>query len=328
MKLRLVGQLFTWLPLTAATLVCAQESATWSATGRLQVSNAEADDHLGPGGALMGPTLAISRDGSTLAVGAPDEDSAARGVDGDQTDNEAYAAGAVYVLVRDGDGWSQQAYLKASNTDLGDGFGFAVALSADGSTLAVGANYEDSATSGIDGDQSDNSAYESGAVYVYARDNGDWSQQAYIKPSDTDEADRYGFSVALSDDGATLAVGAIGEDSAATTINGDDSDNSAADAGAVYVYARDNGDWSQQAYLKASNAEAGDLYGFCVALSGDGDTLGVCGFDEDSSAELVGGDQADNRARGSGAVYMLERSGTTWSQTAYIKASNTAMQGV
>jgi hypothetical protein len=327
MMLRLPGQLLASLPLIAATFVYAQAPAPWSATGRLQVSNADADDHLGPGGALMGPTLAISRDGSTMAVGAPDEDSAARGVDGDQTDNEAYAAGAVYVLARNGEDWVQQAYLKASNTDLGDGFGFAVALSADGSTLAVGANYEDSAADGIDGDQSDNSAYESGAVYVFARNAGRWSQQAYIKPSDTDEADRYGFSVALSDDGATLAVGAIGEDSAATTINGDDSDNSAADAGAVYVYARDNGDWSQQAYLKASNAEAGDLYGFCVALSGDGDTLGVCGFDEDSSAELIGGDQADNRARGSGAAYVLERSGTAWSQTAYIKASNTAMQG-
>jgi len=317
------------LPLLVAVSVLAAPAAIaqWTPAGILHASNAEADDQLGPGGALMGPTLAISRDGSTLAVAAPDEDSAARGVDGDQTDNDAYAAGAVYVFTRDGNAWRQQAYVKASNTSLGDGFGFAVALSGDGSTLAVGANYEDSAATGIDGDQSDESAYESGAVYVFARANGRWTQQAYIKPSNTDEADRYGFAVALSDDGATLAVGAIGEDSAATTIDGDQTDNSADDTGAVYVYTRRNGAWSQQAYLKASNAEAGDLYGFCVALSADGNTLGVCGYDEDSSAELVDGDKADNRARGSGAVYVLERSGTTWRERAYIKASNTATQG-
>ena len=292
----------------------------------LRASNAEADDQLGVGGALMGPTLALSRDGSTLAVAAPHEDGGTSGVNGDESDNAVYGAGAVYVFTRDGDSWSQQAYLKASNPSLLDAFGFAVALSRDGNTLAVSANYEDSSASGIDGDQANDSAEEAGAVYVFTRQAGQWSQQAYLKPSNTDAGDRFGFSVALSDDGATLAVGAIGEDSAATVIDGDQRDNSASDAGAVYVFGRRDGAWTQRAYLKASNAEAGDMYGFCVALSADGDTLGVCGFDEDSSAEGINGDQTDNRARGSGAVYVLERSGATWRQQAYVKASNTTTQ--
>jgi len=315
------------LTLLATSYLAAQEPAPeWIAAGVLHSSNAESDDQLGVGGALMGPTLAISRDGRTLAVAAPHEDGGARGVDGDQADNSVYGAGAVYVFTRNGDSWAQQAYLKASNPSLLDGFGFAVALSGNGNTLAVSANFEDSSASGVDGDQSDESAEEAGAVYVFARDADSWSQQAYLKPSNTDAGDRFGFSVALSDDGSTLAVGAIGEDSAATSINGDQHNNAAADAGAVYVYGWRDDSWAQQAYLKASNAEAGDLYGFCVALSADGDTLSVCGFDEDSAAEGVGGDQADNGARGSGAVYVLERSGESWRQEAYVKASNTTVQ--
>ncbi|MFP4611532.1 MAG: FG-GAP repeat protein, partial [Thiohalophilus sp.] len=82
--------------------------------------------------------------------------------------DSASNAGAVYVFSRDSaDVWSQQAYVKASNTWAGDRFGWSVALAADGDTLAVGANREDSNATGIDGDQSDNSATESGAVYLY-----------------------------------------------------------------------------------------------------------------------------------------------------------------
>ena len=99
-----------------------------------------------------------------LAVGASAEDSAATGVNGDQADNGADNSGAVYVFVRSGSTWTQQAYIKASNTDANDNFGRSVALSGD--TLAVGAYLEDSAAPGVNGDQADNSAAIAGAVYV------------------------------------------------------------------------------------------------------------------------------------------------------------------
>ena len=81
--------------------------------------------------------------------------------------------------------WSHQAYLKASNTDVSDGFGTSVALSADGSILAVGAKLEDSAATGIDGDQADETADGAGAAYVLTRSGLtlEWSQQAYLKAS-------------------------------------------------------------------------------------------------------------------------------------------------
>jgi hypothetical protein len=305
----------------------AQTARGWIPASTLTASNAGEDDHLGAGNALTGVALALSRDGRMLAVAAPHEDSDARGVNGNQRNDSAFDSGAVYVFTQSGSSWVQQAYLKASNAASGDQFGFAVALSGDGNTLAVAANFEDSGATGIGGNQNDESASGAGAVYVFVRNGAAWSQQAYIKTSNAAEGDRFGYSLALSDDGNTLAVGAIGEDSVSTGTGGNEADNSAEQAGATYVFVRGGAAWSQQAYLKASNTQAGDMFGFCVALSGDGNTLGVCAYDEDSSAEGIDGDQADNRSNGSGAAYVLVRSGTVWRQQAYVKASNTTLQG-
>src|SRR6185295_13476722 len=104
------------------------------------------------------------------------------------------------------------------------------------------------------------------------------------------------------------------EDSNATGVGGNQNDNSATEAGAAYVFTRPAGGttWSQQAYLKASNAEADDGFGESVALSGD--TLVVGAYGEDSNATGVGGDQTDELASDAGAVYVFTRSGSTWSQ--------------
>jgi hypothetical protein len=267
----------------------------------------------------FGRPLAI--DGDTLVVSAPAEASAATGVNGDQSNNAAYLAGAVYVFVRSNGAWSQQAYLKASNSQGYDFFGTSIALSGD--TLVVGATGEASAATGIDGDGADNSAENAGAVYVFVRSNGVWSQQAYLKASNTDAGDKFGSSVAI--DGNTVVVGAPWEDSAATGVDGDSSDNSAAGAGAAYVFVRNGGVWTQQSYLKASNTEPLytfiDTFGQTVALSGDTVVVGAPG--EDSNATGVDGDQDDNSVQESGAAYVFTRTAGAWSQQAYLKASNT-----
>jgi hypothetical protein len=186
------------------------------------------------------------------------------------------------------DAFAQQAYLKASNTGSGDQFGYSLALSGD--TLAVGAYREDSQATGVNGDQSDNSRADSGAVYVYTRSGTVWSQQAYLKASNTGSGDEFGWSVALFGD--TLAVGATGEASQATGVNGDQDDDSLAEAGAVYVFVRSGTVWSQQAYLKASNTGSDDTFGYTVALSGD--TLAVGADREASQATGIDGDQGDD----------------------------------
>src|SRR5690606_16390756 len=116
--------------------------------------------------------------------------------------------------------------------DAYDGFGGSVAVSND--TIVVSANLEDSAATGVNGDQINNSADDAGAAYVFVRDGTTWTQQAYIKASNTDADDYFGLRVAVSND--TIVVGALGEASAATGINGDQNDNSAQGAGAAYVF--------------------------------------------------------------------------------------------
>ena len=276
--------------------------------------------------AQFGDAVALSGDGNTLAVGARAESSAAAGINGNQADASAVSSGAVYVFARQGDRWVQQAYLKASNPGINDQFGSMVALSADGNTLAVSAYFEDSRAIGVNGDQADNSMEQSGAVYVFVRTGAVWSQQAYLKASNTGEADdgdQFGFSLALSDDGNTLAAGAISEDSADARINGNQADNSASSAGAVYVFVRTGSRWSQQAYIKSSSpngADANDLFGYSVGLSADGNTLAVGSYDEAGSSNVINGPE-DNNAPGTGAVLVFTRSGTSWSRQAYLKAS-------
>jgi hypothetical protein len=310
-----------------ASVAGADEPAElYTSVDYIKASNPGVDDQFGAGGALLGVSLALSGDGETLAIGARLEDSAATGIGGDEADNSARNAGAVYVFTRDAGGpWVREAYLKASNTDAADEFGFSLALSDDGNTLAVSSYLEDSAATGVNGDETDNSMRDSGAVYVFVRSDARWTQQAYIKPANTgepDDGDAFGYSLSLSGDGDTLAVGTMGEDSAAPGINGDASDNSADGAGAVYVFTRNGVTWKQQAYVKASNTGAADLFGASLALSGDGNTLAVGALDEDGSSTGINGAD-DNDATGSGAIYVFRFRNGAWSQQAYIKASNT-----
>ncbi|MCW9058924.1 MAG: FG-GAP repeat protein [Gammaproteobacteria bacterium] len=289
------------------------------AIGYFKASNTQADD-------VFGHSLDISADGDTLVIGAYLEDSSATGIGGDQADDSASAAGAVYIFTRSHNTWSQQAYLKASNAEAGDNFGFSLALSVEGNTLVVGAPFEDSDATGLGGDEGNPDALNSGAAYVFTRNNTTWSQQAYVKASNTRTGDNFGYSLALSGDGNTLAISAPFEDSGATGVGGNQGDVSATDAGAVYVFILDGGAWSQQAYVKASNTQAEDLFGHALALSGDGDTLAVGAPFEDSNAtgvNAVAGD-ANNSSLNAGAVYVFARDGgNNWSQQAYVKASNT-----
>ena len=294
----------------------------FSPVAYLKASNPRADAKLGFGSALTGRTLAVSRDGNTMAVAAPDESSAATGINGNQKDESASGAGAVYVFARSGGKWTQQAYVKASNTDAYDSFGFTLSLSGDGNTLAVGATREDSAARGINGNGADNSAEDSGAVYVFTRGGGRWTQQAYVKASNADAGDQFAWSLALSDDGSTMAVGAPTEASNAKGVNGAQANNAAANAGATYVFTRTGASWSQQSYLKGAQTDAGDLFGFCVDLSSDGNTLAICGFDEDGGSPGINGNESDNSKGGSGCAYIFVRDGAGWKQTTYFKQSN------
>jgi hypothetical protein len=294
---------------SGAAYVFVKQGGVWSQQAYLKASNTTSSD-------LFGQSVAIS--GDTIAVSALNEDSNATGINGNQANNSAADAGAVYVFVRNAGVWSQQAYIKASNTGAGDSFGLSLALSGD--TLLVGAPFEDSNATGVNGNQANESASNSGAAYVFVRSAGVWSQQAYLKASNAGgfNGDQFGHSVSISGD--TLVVGAYAEDSNATGVNGDQLNNTAVDSGAAYVFVRNAGLWSQQAYLKASNTGNDDWFGWAVAVSGD--SIAVGAYSEDSAATGINGNQASNTANSAGAVYLFRRNLGAWSQEAYLKASN------
>lgn len=255
----------------------------------------------------FGSSVALSKAGKTIAIGAPYEDSNTQAINGDQSNNDAIDSGAVYVFSNNGISWSQQAYIKASNADTYDLFGSSLAISADGNTLAVGAQDADA---------------KAGKVYVFTRSGELWSQQASLQHAHAESKDLFGASIAISDNGNTLAVGAYAEDGAAIGVNGTEGTNTKGGSGAVYVYLRNTGVWSQQAYIKASNTDFSDIFGRAVALSGDGDTLAVGAPYEDSNASGINGDQVNNDGDDAGAVYVFTRENNIWNQQSYIKASN------
>ncbi|HET7204181.1 MAG TPA: Calx-beta domain-containing protein [Steroidobacteraceae bacterium] len=260
---------------------------------------------------LFGYSLALSHDGNTLAVGAPGEDRT--------------GSGTVYVYTRSGLTWSGDPVpVKASNTGPGQFFGFSVALSQDGSTLAAGAPGEGSATTGIDGDQvydcntapPTNCASSAGAVYVYTRSGSAWSAPVYVKASNTGPSDRFGSAAVLNRDGSVLAVGAPGEfggTAGLANAANDASNDELPGAGAVYVYTRTNSSWTPTQYAKASNPDVDDGFGWSLALDAEGSQLAVGAAGEDGGTAGFNGNEFDddcgtsadaNCADGSGAVYI------------------------
>lgn len=233
-------------------------------------------------------------------------------------------SGSVYVYSRDNSGnWTQQAYIKASDPDYGDYFGHDIALSADGNVLAVGSYYEDG---GNPFDETDNSIEDSGAAYVFTRDSDqNWTQQAYIKASNIGEGDNFGYTVALSGDGKTLAVSAINEESTTSGINTTPNDEGSY-LGAVYVFtSADTGDWSQQAYIKVTDGTNISRLGRSLALSMDGNILAIgTGFEDSLTAGVQESYIYVSDEWNTGAVFMFTRApdSMTWSPGAYVKAPN------
>ncbi len=322
----------------------------------------------------FGRALALSADGTTIAIGAPGNPSAARGIGPEMHDTDAHQSGAVYVYRRVVDDWVLEAFIKASNAESDDTFGIAVALSADGNDLVVGAYGEYGGSPGINGDELDNSRAAAGAAYVFQRVGSTWSQIAYVKPNVVAEIDQFGLSVTMSDDGSRFAVGAPREYSSATGINGVDDNDFMGGTGAVYVFERVGSTWSQTDYIRASDSDGAD-FGSAVAFNDDATTLAVGAFGEaatglvyvfrrtagvwseearitaahpseldyfgdqvelsdDGNRLLVGAEYEDGEGRGlggdestdgsydSGAAFLFHRTGSTWTQELYIKASN------
>ena len=192
-------------------------------------------------------------------------------------------------------GSAQESALRHAQADSQDAFGYGLAISGD--TLVVGAVYEDSAASSVNGDQANDAAADSGAAYVFVRRGERWVQQAYLKSDAPSVNDFFGVNVAI--DGDTLAVSA--------TRASPYGNISSTRNGLVFVFTRSGEVWTQQARLSAPEAAGADLFGFGLALHGE--------------RLVVGAPLDSSGGRQSGAAYVFTRSGGSWDGGVKLKAA-------
>ncbi len=257
-----------------------RSASLWTQQSTLTASSAAAGDG-------FGNAISLNATGSVLAIGASLAD------DAPNVNN-----GTVYIFTFVAN-WSETGQLIASNAGTNDNFGTSLALSVDGNTLVVGAPLEDS-----DGFSDNDNEFNSGAAYIFIN-NGGWVEQAMLKSTSPGASDQFGISVAIGDLGGNIvAVGADREDGEATGVVRDPQLDTAIDAGAGYLFTREAGVWSQHAYIKSSNTDAGDRFSSTMAMSGDGRTLGVGAIGEDSAANGIGSDQSNNSIINAGAIYL------------------------
>lgn len=210
---------------TGSACVFVRDSGIWSLQARFLASGGAAGDRFGSSVAVCGDTAVVGAEYDSHGGG--------------------YRAGSVHVYHRTGDTWSETAWLTASDTAEDDNFGNALGL--DGDTLAVAASNKSLPDVG----------YHPGAAYVFVNTGGAWLEQARILAEDRDEYDWFGTSIALQGD--LLAVGSTGSDTP---------DYSAVSTGAVYLFTRFGGGWSQQAKLFSSQPLDLDHLGRSVSLDG------------------------------------------------------------
>ena len=226
---------------------------------------------------LFGYVLALSADGNTALVGAP----------GGTGPAETQVPGAAFVFTRNGSTWSQQALLIASDRQVGDHFGFSVALSDDGNSALIGSYVDDVGSNA-----------NQGSAYVFTRAGSTWSQQSHLFSSDGAAEDYFGRSVSLSADGNIALVGANMKVIGSNTRQG-----------AAYTFTRSGTSWSQQTQIILADGAAYDWFGTVVALSSDGNTALIT-----ANGHKVG----QREMQGAGFIFV--RSGTSWIQEAMLNA--------
>ena len=250
----------------------------WTARGSVLTAADAADSD------FFGIAVAFSADALVMAVGAYAWEGAA-GTD----------RGGVYVYDKNGSGWTQRcSVLEAADAADSDNFGRAVALSADGTVLIVGANLWEGATGA-----------DRGGVYIYDKNGTGWTQRgSVLEAADAADSDNYAISVSLSADGQVLSVGASGWEGA-----------TGSNRGGVYVYDKNGSGWTQRgSVLEAADAADGDNFGRGLSLPGNAFVLAVGAFNWEGAA---GTDR--------GGVYIYDKNGSGWTaRGAVIEAADAA----
>ena len=307
-----------------AAYIFTRSGSTWTQQAKIQASDAQESDS-------FGHVTALSLDGNTAIVGAPNEDTGGSN------------AGAAYIFTRSGSTWTEQAKIQSFEKQAGDLFGLAVALSNDGNTAIVGAPGEDTHGS------------NAGAGYAFVRSGTTWSSQGRLPQYYPAAGDNFGSATALSGDGNTAIVSTwwkSGQEGTAYkltrtgstwahaqefhfpghTANGFSRFGWACDissdgttivvssvlggtGGLVYIYTNTS-NVQLQATLQSLDIESNDSFGRDVSISSDGNTVVVGAIGEDDGA--IGA---------VGATYIFTRDGTTWTQQKKLQHEGVRVSG-
>lgn len=228
---------------------------------------------------FFGSSVAVSSDGSRIAIGA-------YGVDSNGVNN----VGAIYIYRNTGLGWTQEAKLLSGETTTNVFTGYSLSITADGSRIAVGGYGANAAA---------------GAVFIFVRSGTTWALETKLGPSvGLAGGDAFGLSSKISVDGTRLVVGAYAK-----------TDNGVTAAGVVYVFVRANSTWTLEATLKSNSPMASEYFGQTVTMSGDSTRIAVAATNRTISSISA-----------AGAVYVFKRTGTAWTYEATITAVTAATE--
>jgi hypothetical protein len=244
-----------------AAYVFAKAGQNWKQQAKLLAEDPASGDAFG---------FSVDIDDTSAVVGVPKDDDAGPN------------SGSVYVFIKDGNTWKQQAKLAGKDSARSDSFGEVVAIERD--TIVIGAP-----------GHTHNNVRFSGAVYVFSHQGGKWVETAKITAEDAAKSDRFGVSVGIHND--TIIVGSTLNDA-----------GRGKDAGAAYVFVREGNAWKQQAKLVGDDSRAGDHFGAGVATTGE--------------IAIIGAPLHEEEGLGSGAAYAFLNTDGVWKETEKIVPDN------
>jgi hypothetical protein len=232
------------------TKQAAASGGAWVQEAKIFASDKQASDY-------FGYSVSMNSNGTKVAVGAYAVDTVSPSY---------YNHGCVYIYTYDGSTWGSEQILQASDKQTNDYLGWSVSMSGDGNKFIVGAKGED--TGGAD----------AGAAYIFTYSSGSWDTGAKLVASDPGANDLFGYHVAMSSDGTKVLVGAPQQTTVITN------------AGAAYqfVYNSSSSSWVQERKIQGTDLQTGDLFGWSVAMSSDGNKLLVGAINEGAGGNLAG----------------------------------------
>ena len=222
--------------------------------------------------------VSVSGDGNTMAAY--------------QGTSTTYPNGAVSIYIKSGGTFVFQATVTGTQGTTTATFGESFALSSNGNILVV-----------TERKASYSGKSSAGCAYVFTRSGSTWTQSAVLYPSDPQNSGEFGYNIAISSDGSTVAVSAAKDSSGINNM------------GVVYVYTGSGSSWSQQAKIVAPSPQSNNFFGMGVnptSLSSTGSTLAVGAY---------------GRQSGAGSTLIYTRSGSTWSFVSELVAPYTGQAG-